>query len=211
MADIPDHWPPEEADRAAPDPPGPVVPVFPLPNVFLFPRQLMPLHVFEPRYRQMIEDSLDGPGRLVLGTIREGQEHDAHPEILPVAGLAEIVRHDKTDDGRFIVWLLGLGRVRLFEVASDRMYRRVRVAPHDEIEPPTGDRERLRTPLYAAVRQRSEADLELPDDLPTGLIADLLAQRLSVPQGVMERIFSERDAARRAELALAAHARYPEG
>jgi hypothetical protein len=85
MASIPDSWPPEpdEFDPAGQDATDTgddgasrptarfVAPVFPLPGVFLFPGQIMPLHVFEPRYRQMIEDSLDGPGRLVIGTVLE--------------------------------------------------------------------------------------------------------------------------------------------
>ena len=54
-----------------------VVPLFPLPNLWLFPSVVLPLHVFEERYRQMIEDSLDGVGRLVLGTIQAGHELDS--------------------------------------------------------------------------------------------------------------------------------------
>ena len=49
-----------------------VVPLFPLPRVWLFPYVVLPLYVFEERYRQMIEDSLDGPGRIVLGTVEQG-------------------------------------------------------------------------------------------------------------------------------------------
>ena len=48
-----------------------VAPLFPLPNVFLFPGCVMPLHVFEPRYRQMVEDLLDGPGQVVMGTLEQ--------------------------------------------------------------------------------------------------------------------------------------------
>ena len=77
-----------------------VVPMFPLPGVFLFPGQVMPLHIFEPRYRQMIEDLLDGPGRLVMATILEEQSGAdvEHPDVLPVAGLGEIWRHEKLPD-----------------------------------------------------------------------------------------------------------------
>ena len=55
-APIPDAWPPAENSGDAV-----VVPMFPLPGLFLFPRQLLPLHIHEPRYRRMIEDGLDGP------------------------------------------------------------------------------------------------------------------------------------------------------
>ncbi len=50
--------------------------MFALPQVWLFPYVILPLHVFEERYRQMIEDNLDGQGRIVLGTVQQGQEDD---------------------------------------------------------------------------------------------------------------------------------------
>ena len=96
--------------------PSSPVPLFPLPGVFLFPHQMLPLHVFEPRYRQLVSDLLDGAGRFVIGTPAalaraSGQTTD----ILPVAGLGEILRHEKRPDGRFHIWVLGLVRVRIRE------------------------------------------------------------------------------------------------
>ena len=71
-----------------------VSPMFPLGTV-LFPSMVLPLHVFEPRYRAMVEDLLDSPGRLVIATVPE--EHVAElpgsPPVYPVAGLGEIGRH----------------------------------------------------------------------------------------------------------------------
>ena len=200
MTDVPDTWPP-------PLPGGPV-PMFPLPAVFLFPRQPLPLHVFEPRYRQMIEDSLDGPGRIVVGTILDGEyEAQGHvPEVLPVAGLGEIARHDRLPDGRFMIFLFGLGRVELNEVESDAPYRRVEVAPLAEIPPTEEAAERLDGRLREALRKRVGDDLELPDDVPVDALIDLLCTRLDVDAPVMERIFAERDVTRRGELTLAAHA-----
>ncbi|MDO8348875.1 MAG: LON peptidase substrate-binding domain-containing protein, partial [Planctomycetota bacterium] len=111
------------------------LPIFPLPGLFLFPHQVLPLHIFEPRYRQLVTDLLDGPGRFVIGTVRSGEiETATHaPEVLPVAGLGEIVRHEKLPDGRYRIWVLGLVRVRIAEVPSDRLYRQVRCAPFVEI------------------------------------------------------------------------------
>ena len=59
MDPIPETWPPE---------PPKELPLFALPNVWLFPYVILPLHVFEPRYKQMIEDILDGAGRIVIGS-----------------------------------------------------------------------------------------------------------------------------------------------
>ena len=64
---VPEAWPPAEI------PPG-QVPVFPLPGVFLFPGTLLPLHIYESRYRLMIEDLLDKRGWLVISAIEAGHE-----------------------------------------------------------------------------------------------------------------------------------------
>lgn len=200
MTEIPDSWPPPLS--AAP------VPMFPLPGVFLFPRQPLPLHIFEPRYRQMIEDSLDGPGRLVLGTVLAGEEESPEqaPSVLPVAGLGEIARHDRLPDGRFMIILFGLGRVQLEEVASDQPYRMATITPLLETPPDQETRSQLDVRLREAIRARVDSDLELPEEVPIEALIDLLCSRLEVEPGVMERIFSEPDVARRGSMTLEAHA-----
>ena len=200
MSEIPDSWPPPLS--AAP------VPMFPIPGVFLFPRQPMPLHIFEPRYRQMIEDSLDGPGRLVLSTVLAGEEEspDHAPGVLPVAGLGEIARHDRLPDGRFMIILFGLGRVELEEVASDQPYRMARITPLLEIPPDEEARSQLDLRLREAICARVDPDLDLPEEVPIEALIDLLCSRLEVKPGVMERIFSEPDVARRGSMTLDADA-----
>lgn len=185
--------------------------MFPLPGVFLFPLQILPLHIFEPRYRRMIEDSLDGPGRIVLATVPEEQaEHlEGSPKVLPIAGLGEIARHQRLPDGRFLVWLAGLGRVRIEEIASELPYRRVRYEMLEEIPASPAEATRLREPLVQAILARRKDILNFPDEVPTGLLADVLLQHVAMPPDVMERLFAECDNTRRAELALAAHARFP--
>jgi Lon protease-like protein len=188
---------------------GPVeVPVFPLPGVFLFPGCVMPLHVFEPRYRQMVEDLLDRHGRLVLGTILDG-ESEAHgpPRFHAVAGLGEIGRHEQLADGRFLIWLIGLGRVRVEEVPSDRLYRRVRVEPLEEWDVPADEEPGLRARVQAALLARCEEFLNLPAGVPLTHLVDLLLQRLQLPATRLQELFCETDLRRRAEEALAEHAR----
>ncbi|MCP3916518.1 MAG: LON peptidase substrate-binding domain-containing protein [bacterium] len=203
---IPEAWPPAE-----PSEPSVVLPMFPLPGVFLFPQQIMPLHIFEPRYRQMIEDSLDGPGRIVMATVREGQTPELdRPEVLPVAGLGEIVRHVKMPDGRFHILLFGVQRVYLDEVPSEREYRRAACEPVEEIAVPGAQEDELRELLEKAVLARSSDILNLPDDASTGFLADLLSQRLGLSQSELEPIFSEYHLARRARMALEAHERTAE-
>lgn len=203
---IPDGWPPEEGTSGQ----GLVVPMFPLPGVFLYPRQIMPLRIFEPRYRELIEDMLDVAGRFVMGTILEGEDESVHPSVLPTGGLGEIAHHNRLPDGCFNVMLFGLARVRLSEVASDKLYRRVRIDQLHEVDPLPEASARLDSLLREAVLERVDEKMpKLPDALPTAILVDLLSQRLSAPQSVTERIYGEVAIERRAEMALDAHARFP--
>lgn len=181
------------------------LPIFPLPGVFLFPHQVLPFHIFEPRYRQMVEDLLDGPGRLCVGTVLLGErETKTHaPALLPVAGIGEILRHEKLEEGRYNLWVLGLARVHIDEVPSERLYRQVQCRPFFEIEVDDHDESaQLTAQLRSATSARLEQPLPLPDSAPPGLLADLLVQTLRAPQPFVERVFTEPSVAERARLAL---------
>lgn len=185
------------------------VPLFPLPNVWLFPAVILPLHVFEERYRQMIEDSLDGPGRIVLGTIQAGHEDDSAgaPPIYPLAGLGEIGRHERTADGRFNILLVGLQRVFVREVPSERLYRKVEYTPAPEV-PITAEHEpELRARLLAALTTRTDDLPEVPPEFSSAHLADMLVLRLPLEHGELNGLYAELDAEKRALAALAEHER----
>ena len=187
--------------------PSDPVPMFPLPGVFLFPAQILPLHVFEERYRQLVNDCLDGPGRIVVPTIvGEGSP----PPLLPVAGLGEIVRHEKLEDGRFHIWLLGLQRVCIQETPSDRLYRKTMCMPFDEVEADAEESEELQALLRQATASRLPTEMALPPKTPTNILTDLLVQTLQAPQEILEELFSEQSIAARARKALAAHEKFPQ-
>ena len=183
--------------------PSSPIPIFPLPGAFLFPHQMMPLHVFEPRYRQMVTDLLDGPGRLVIGTLlADDGTRQRPPAVLPVAGLGEIVRHEKTADGRYQILVLGLTRVRVREAPSDRLYRRVHCEPFVEIDAPAAEATDLARDLRNATTARLKQPLPLPATAPPSLLADLLLQTLAAPQSFVEQAYAEPSVARRARLVL---------
>ncbi len=179
------------------------VPMMPLPDYYLFPGALVPLHIFEPRYRQMISDLLDTAGRLVVGTMRtQDAPSEYGPPVFAIAGLGEIASHRKLDDGRYLIWMLGLERVRVTEVDSDQPYRRVDavVLPDDP-----GDEERnaeLAPKLRAAVEKRLLPGIELSSDLGTGLLADILFQHLPLSADRKEWALAQRNITQRAETAL---------
>jgi hypothetical protein len=200
---IPDAWP-----RAA----GlSIAPLFPLPGFFLYPGTVVPLHIFEPRYREMIADMLDGPGRLVIGSVLEGHESElaGSPPVFPIGGLGEIGRHERLADGRFNIVLAGLTRVRMLEVESDRAYRKVEFEPLEEIQVPESRQRALRAKLRKAVLERCTEFANLPLQLPASNLADLLAHGMQLPRATLERLYAELDVEKRAQAALAEHALQP--
>jgi len=197
--EIPAGWPPPgEASTL-------VAPLFPLPRAWLFPHVVLPLHVFEPRYRQMIEDCLDGPGRIVLGTISAGFEHEhlGSPPVEPIGGLGEIGRHERLPDGRYQVFLVGLARARIRELPSDRLYRRVEAEPIDESVAETPENADLRREVCDAILKRADDMDEVPDHVPLAALVDFLALRMDLPHDRMREVYGEPDPAERARLVLA--------
>ena len=98
---------------------GQRIPLFPLGGAILFPRSQLPLHIFEPRYRQMVEDAAAGLGR--IGMIQpQGLEGDSpeHPPLYRVGCVGEIVGLEELDDGRFNIVLQGSTRFRLIAEAD---------------------------------------------------------------------------------------------
>src|SRR3989304_4353631 len=122
--------PPRGTGPAGPSPrhpPGVVVlPIFPLPGLTFFPHTLLPLHIFEARYRAMVTDCLARDRRLAVVGLRPGYEatYDAKPEVYAVAGAGEIVRWERLATGRFNVLVRGDCRVRIeTELPTDTLYR----------------------------------------------------------------------------------------
>ena len=105
------------------------VPVFPLPEVVLFPHAHLPLHIFEPRYRRMIEDvvTLDPRDRLLgMGTVMDEASDNTlgDPPVFNIVGVGRVVDSNKLPDGRYIVVLQGIGRARLVrELDNGKPYR----------------------------------------------------------------------------------------
>lgn len=186
-----------------------MVPVFPLPDVWLFPSVVLPLHIFEPRYRQMVEDSLDGPGRLVLATLVDG-ERSAGTEPPPfhaIAGLGEIGRHEKLPDGRFNLLLVGLARVFVREVPSTRLYRQVEWQPAPEVPVAPERAPALRARLCAALAQRGLAAPAASASLSQ--LADLLLMRIPLPHAELHAHYAELDLEQRITDLLEEHETAP--
>ena len=110
-----------------------IIPVFPLPNVVLFPSVFLPLHIFEPRYRRMLADALRGDR--IIGMVllkRDGADTGDTPPVYPI-GCAGLISHaEALPDGRSNIILRGMSRFRVVREEPGRPYRRAHVEPLPE-------------------------------------------------------------------------------
>src|SRR5882724_907350 len=96
------------------------VPLFPLPNVVLFPRAVLPLHIFEERYKAMTADVLDGDKQIAMALLRPGWEKNYYgkPSIEPVVCVGTIVSHERLADGKYNFLLQGHSRALIEQESS---------------------------------------------------------------------------------------------
>ena len=196
------------------DPPGRAgdvlrdIALFPLPGMVLFPRAILPLHIFEPRYRQMTADVLAGDRLIVMAQFAGGWEQlggGEVPPVRPVCCLGRVGEVQALPDGRSNLLLHGLARVRLETERPGKPYRRADVRLLGEDKPFEIDldplRQRLREvfaqpPLAGSSLGRQFARL-LEGPLPTADLADVMAFELVEPPEVRQALLEELDAAAR--------------
>jgi uncharacterized protein len=120
-----------------------LLPIFPLPSVVLFPGALLPLHIFEPRYRAMTADALEGDRRIGMVLLQPGWErgYDGRPPIFPIGCRGVIVRDSRLEDGRYNIVLSGLDRFRILSEEHGRPYRRAAIQAIPDL--PLDERERM--------------------------------------------------------------------
>lgn len=107
---------------------GPL-PLFPLPNVVFFPYAFLPLHVFEPRYRQMVQDGMERDSLIGIVLLKPGWEnqYNANPPVYEIACMGQMVRVEALPDGRYNILVHGFKRVKIESISDKKMYRAARV------------------------------------------------------------------------------------
>jgi hypothetical protein len=155
------------------------IPIFPLPGVVLLPGTLLPLHIFEPRYRAMVADALEGDRTIGMAMWREAGEGepgggDSEPAIHEMGGAGEIVESEKLDDGRYNIVLEGRFRFRVIDEAPPSPYRVARVV--EVPSRPLEDAERARV---VAAASQSFAPLARAVGLPPLPEESLSPERLA--------------------------------
>jgi Lon protease-like protein len=186
--------------------------LFPLPNLVLFPQVVQGLHIFEPRYRQLMADALSGDKLISLVLLQPGweDEYDNRPAVEPVGCLGRIGWHERLPDGRYNLRLRGLSRIRILEeLSTDRLYRVARVQLVPDVAPAELSRlTELRHRLADAVLPRFAADgpahqqLEelFAGEMPLGHVCDVLAYALPLPLEMKQALLAEPHADLRAEV-----------
>ena len=184
------------------------LPIFPLPQAVLFPGALMPLHVFEPRYRQLARDVLATHGAIAIAHIVEGAPVDehGHPAIALVAGIGVVVESQELPDGRFNLLLEGRARVHLTELPFVPPYRRARgeMLEDAHVEVPSVDNASLVAIANAFTSFVQARDpnfhFTLPPSLPPGKIADLCAHHLILDAKERQHLIETLDPAARVRM-----------
>jgi Lon protease-like protein len=142
----------------------------PLPNAILFPRVLLPLYIFEPRYKIMLADCLKGDRMFAVALLRKGWEKEGHnPTPHPIAGIGVIRTCVARPDGSANVILEGVARVRITEYLKLRPYRLARVEPLETSEIATAAREPLMKVVTQLAKARARMGVKLPKAVLTAL------------------------------------------
>jgi uncharacterized protein len=189
--------------------------LFPLPNLVLFPHVMQPLHLFEPRYRRLLEDALGGDRLITMALLKPGWEKDyeGRPPLYPVACLGRITTYHRLDDGTYNLLLLGVRRVRLLrELEPGGLYREAEVElcddvylPH-EAEQQSALQRKLRDAFLRALPLLPEAqeqmDQLLASDVPLGMLTDLIGYMLDIDVHDKETLLAECNVYRRTQVLL---------
>lgn len=194
---------------------GKAIPLFPLESAVLLPQQVLPLHIFEPRYRQMIETALDGSGQIAMAVFRSKEwklQYHARPPLRPAVCVGQIMQHEKLADGRYNILLQGVCRARIVrEMAPQEglLFRQAMLEPVG-IDPEAdeqlfGVRERLADMLEEGrLTQLKNGPWVLErfrdEEIPTTVLLELAAFALPIRRETKYTLLAEGDAAERAHI-----------
>ena len=189
--------------------------LFPLPNLVLFPHVIQPLHIFEPRYREMLADSLEDDQLIAMAKLAPGWEndYDGRPRIEPTVCLGRIVSCSEDSLGHYNLFLLGLTRGRLRkELPADRSYREAQIDILSDVYPEenAAHRSSLQRKLVRGVRDklprsstiREQFERLFDQSAPLGMLADVAAFTMAFGLDDKQQLLAEPNVVRRADRVL---------
>lgn len=179
------------------------IPLFPLPNVVLFPNVILPLHIFEPRYRKMLEETMDGEGLIGMSLLRKGWEKNyfGKPSIHGTICIGKILDCEPLPDGKYNILLKGICRAKVIGELENEPYRIAQVEPlEDQFPLPSEKMDKLVTSILDEYQRFSLATAkpagqdnqpEVRFDLPPEVISDLVASMLNLDSLVCQSLLEE--------------------
>lgn len=189
--------------------------LFPLPNLVLFPHVVQPLHIFEPRYCEMLEDALAGDGTIAMVLLAPGWERDyeGRPPISPMACLGRVLSHERLPGGKFNLLLRGVCRAAIRrELPPERLFRQADVDLLEDFYPSSSAarRPQLQRRLVDLAREllpdkaagREQLDDLLASQVSLGMLTDIFAYTLGFPMPTKQRLLTEWNVDRRAKMLL---------
>ena len=189
--------------------------LFPLPNLVVFPHVMQPLHIFEPRYRAMLEEAIADDGLIGMVLLAPGWErdYDGRPPLRAVGCLCRVATYHKTDEGSYNVLVLGVRRIVIEqELPPDKTFRvaEVRLCEDDYPDATADERPELQRRLLEAFKRvlpqipeaAEQLDELLGNQVPLGMLTDIVAYTLDIDLEFKERLLAETSVDRRAELLL---------
>lgn len=178
------------------------VPVFPLPGVVLFPHAVLPLHIFEPRYRRMTADALASNRLIAMGRLESGAESErAGDDIAPLACAGVIEGAVRLPDGRYVMRLRGIARIEIIGFVREEPYRTARfrrLEERNEADGPEVEEDKHRL-LAACAALRHEAagsqGLAAPinESIPFASAVNTLCQTLNMEAAIRHRLLEMDD------------------
>jgi Lon protease-like protein len=203
-----------ESDLTLPEGFDNVVRLFPLPNLVLFPGVVHGLHIFEPRYRELMADALAEDDLITMAFINPDWESTGEdpPAISPMVCIGKILSHTEMPDGRYNLFLVGTKRARILnELEVDRPYRMANVSiVEDELEG-NFDTSLLRHKIVSEFRElaalqpnwnHEALDQFLDDDLPLSHLIDMIGYASGVEPVDQQSILETPEIAQRGELVI---------
>jgi uncharacterized protein len=190
--------------------------LFPLPNLVMFPHVMQPLHIFEPRYRELLEDALADDRLIAMAALTPGwqRNYEGRPALYSMACLGRVTTHFRLADGTYNVLLLGLQRARVVrELKPVRRFREavVKLCADRYSACPLARQKSLQRSLHDVLLKivptlpeaQEQLDQLLSNDVPLGVLTDVISYMLDIDAARKQSLLAEVDVYRRTELLLA--------
>ena len=196
--------------------------IFPLPNLVMFPHVMQALHIFEPRYRALFEEALEGDRLVSLAVLAPGweQQYEGRPPLRPTACLCRIATHQVTKQGTYNVLVLGVRRIKLVrELPPKKLFRVAESELIDEVEADEAAAADLQQRLLGAFKRAmpkvpnasEQLDQLLGTQITLGMLTDIVAYTLDLDLETKMGLLAERNVVERTTMLLAALAARPGG